>query len=114
MRLKGKQSVTMIFFSIFHVSVEALGRRQKKCHNSKTGGNLQARKFLKYLKKPEHSSYQESREPLVCTFSFFFCLNMEKSKLLIPSSTRYARYAWGKSMIIAFKERSNLGLHFSG
>jgi hypothetical protein len=39
-----------LFFRSFRVSVKALGRRQKTSYNSKNYGNLQAGKFLRYLK----------------------------------------------------------------
>jgi hypothetical protein len=54
--------------------------------------------FLKYWKKLEHFSYKELREKtsFANRINFFFCLIMEKCKLLNPRYARCARYAWGK------------------
>jgi hypothetical protein len=60
----------------FDFLLEALGWRQTKSYNSKNVGNLQAGKFLKYLKESEPFSFLERREKRQCfkRFSIFFRL----------------------------------------
>jgi hypothetical protein len=67
------------FFDFFYFFFKTLARHQKKNHNPKSGGNLQAGKFLKYWRKTELASYQERREKrsFANRIKFFFCLIME-------------------------------------
>jgi hypothetical protein len=82
------------FFRFFHVSVEALGRRQKKVTIPKLVAIIEREIFLNIGKNWNTLAIKsaEKKRSLANKFSLFFCLIMEKSKLLIPSS---ARYAWG-------------------
>jgi hypothetical protein len=64
----------MTFFSIFSCFSRSAGQAPRKSSNTRSYGNLQERKFLKYLKKLELANYQECREKrsFANKFSFFF------------------------------------------
>jgi hypothetical protein len=70
-----------LFFDFFMFQSKRLVGVKQKCHNSKTGGYLQAGTFLKYWKKPEHSSCQDRREKrsLVNKNTFFFASIWKKA-----------------------------------
>jgi hypothetical protein len=68
----------MTFFSIFSCFSWSAGQAPKKVTSY---GNLQAGNFLKYLKKPKQSSYQERLEKknIGYIFSFFFASLWKKA-----------------------------------